>query len=116
MPMRGFLRSLFSPATGATGEIPAIRQRERAFRALDDHALRAAFRDCTDVVEVVAIVTAVASRKAARRAWSSSARNARSRCRMAGISPVAPVAGENSDRKNPRMGIYQVTTPQRSDA
>src|SRR5674476_410764 len=62
MPMRGFLRSLFSPPTAATAEIPAIRQRERAFRALDDHALRAAFRDCTDVVEVVAIVTAVASR------------------------------------------------------
>jgi preprotein translocase subunit SecA len=60
--MRGFLRSLFSPPTAATAEIPAIRQRERAFRALDDHALRAAFRDCTDVVEVVAIVTAVASR------------------------------------------------------
>src|ERR1019366_4822716 len=62
MPMRGFLRSLFSPPTAATAEIPAIRRREREFRALDDHALRAAFRDCTDVVEVVAIVSAVASR------------------------------------------------------
>src|ERR1019366_3254504 len=62
MPMRGFLRSLFSPPTGATGEAPAIRERERALRALDDQALRAAFRDATDLLDGVAIVTAVASR------------------------------------------------------
>ena len=60
--MRGFLRSLFSPATGATGEIPAIREREGALRALDDQALRAAFRDATGLLDALAIVTAVASR------------------------------------------------------
>src|SRR5450756_887638 len=62
MPMRGFLRSLFSPPSAATREIPAIRQRERELRALDDHALRAAFRESTDLPDAVAIVTAVASR------------------------------------------------------
>src|ERR1035437_3257020 len=62
MPMRGFLRSLFFPPTAAAHQIPAIRQRERELRALDDHRLRAAFRDSTDVLDTVAIVSVAASR------------------------------------------------------
>src|ERR1035437_3112815 len=62
MPMRGFLRSLFSPAAAAAPEIPAIRQRERDLRALNDDALRAAFRDSTELVDAVAIVSVAASR------------------------------------------------------
>ena len=60
--MRGFLRSLFSRPTTAAAEIPAIRRREIELRALDDHGLRAAFRDSTDVVEAIAIVCVAASR------------------------------------------------------
>ena len=61
MPMRGFLRSLF-PRTGAAEEIAVIRQREREFRALDEHGLRAAFRNSRDLLETIAIVCVVASR------------------------------------------------------
>ena len=60
--MRGFLRSLFSRPTTAAAEIPAIRRREIELRALDDHGLRAAFGDSTDVVEAIAIVCVAASR------------------------------------------------------
>jgi preprotein translocase subunit SecA len=62
MPMRGFLRSLFSPRTDAKEEIAVIRQRERELGVVDDHRLRAAFRDCTNVLEAIAIVSVVASR------------------------------------------------------
>lgn len=60
--MRGFLRSLFSPHTAAAEEIPVIRQREREFRALDDHRLRAAFRDPSEVLDAVGIACVAASR------------------------------------------------------
>ena len=60
--MRGFLRSLFSPRTGAAEEIAVIRQRERELGALDEHGLRAAFRSSKDLLEAIAIVCVVASR------------------------------------------------------
>ena len=60
--MRGFLRSLFSPRTAVSEEIAVIRQRERELGALDEHELRAAFRNSTDLLEAIAIVCVVASR------------------------------------------------------
>ena len=60
--MRGFLRSLFSPRTDASEEIAVIRRRERELGALDEHGLRAAFRNSKDLLEAIAIVCVVASR------------------------------------------------------
>src|SRR4051794_32037233 len=60
--MRGFLRSLFSPRSGAKEEITLIRQREREFAAFDEHRLRATFRSTKDLLEAIAVVCVVASR------------------------------------------------------
>src|SRR6185369_4146982 len=62
MPMRGFLRSLFSPRTAVSEEIAVIRRRERELGTLDEHGLRTAFRSSKDLLEAIAIVCVVASR------------------------------------------------------